>query len=108
MRQVQCGLERLGKALLQVAAHLEAIDNDLDGTDFTIGYFTALDTALQAIDKVRDTADAFERVFLIEVMGRMAGFIALGVGALLVAAGCGNSESGSGAPAATGRGPSAE
>ena len=56
------------------------IDNDLNGTDFTIGYFTALDTALQALDKVRDTADAFERIFLIEVMGRMAGFIALGVG----------------------------
>jgi len=63
------------------------IDNDLSGTDFTIGYFTALDTALQAIDKVRDTADAFERVFLIEVMGRMAGFIALGVGI-----GCGAEE----------------
>jgi 6-phosphofructokinase 1 len=56
------------------------IDNDLNGTDSTIGYFTALDTALQAIDKVRDTADAFERIFLVEVMGRMAGFIALGVG----------------------------
>lgn len=56
------------------------IDNDLNGTDFTIGYFTALDTALESIDKVRDTADAFERIFLIEVMGRMAGFIALGVG----------------------------
>ncbi len=56
------------------------IDNDLAGTDFTIGYFTALDTALESIDKVRDTADAFERIFLIEVMGRMAGFIALGVG----------------------------
>jgi 6-phosphofructokinase 1 len=56
------------------------IDNDLDGTDYTIGYFTALDTAVHAIDKVRDTADAFERIFLVEVMGRMAGFIALGVG----------------------------
>jgi len=56
------------------------IDNDLAGTDYTIGYFTALDTALHAIDKVRDTADAFERIFLVEVMGRMAGFIALGVG----------------------------
>lgn len=63
------------------------IDNDLHGTDFTIGYFTALDTALQAIDKVRDTADAFERIFLVEVMGRMAGFIALGVGI-----GCGAEE----------------
>ena len=63
------------------------IDNDLDGTDYTIGYFTALDTALHAIDKVRDTADAFERIFLVEVMGRMAGFIALGVGI-----GCGAEE----------------
>ena len=63
------------------------IDNDLAGTDYTIGYFTALDTALHAIDKVRDTADAFERIFLIEVMGRMAGFIALGVGI-----GCGAEE----------------
>lgn len=63
------------------------IDNDLAGTDFTIGYFTALDTALQALDKVRDTADAFERIFLVEVMGRMAGFIAVGVGI-----GCGAEE----------------
>lgn len=55
------------------------IDNDLWGTDYTIGYFTALDTALDAIDKIRDTADAIDRVFLIEVMGRMAGFIAEGV-----------------------------
>ncbi len=56
------------------------IDNDLAGTDATIGFYTALDTALDAIDKVRDTAEAFDRVFLIEVMGRKAGFIALGVG----------------------------
>jgi len=56
------------------------IDNDLSGTDYTIGYFTALDTALDAVDKIRDTADAIDRVFLVEVMGRMAGFIAAGVG----------------------------
>jgi 6-phosphofructokinase 1 len=56
------------------------IDNDLYGTDYTIGFFTALDTALDAIDKIRDTADAFDRVFLVEVMGRMAGFIAQFVG----------------------------
>lgn len=55
------------------------IDNDVYGTDHTIGYFTALDTAMDAIDKVRDTAEAFERIFLVEVMGRQAGFIALGV-----------------------------
>jgi 6-phosphofructokinase 1 len=53
------------------------IDNDIYGTDATIGYFTAIETALDSIDKVRDTADAFERIFLIEVMGRNAGFIAL-------------------------------
>lgn len=53
------------------------IDNDIDGTDATIGYYTAIDTALNAIDKVRDTAEAFDRVFLVEVMGRHSGFIAL-------------------------------
>jgi 6-phosphofructokinase 1 len=56
------------------------IDNDLGGTDWTIGFFTALDTALDSIDKIRDTAEAFDRVFLVEVMGRSAGDIALGVG----------------------------
>ncbi|MEJ2720678.1 MAG: ATP-dependent 6-phosphofructokinase [bacterium] len=56
------------------------IDNDLGGTDWTIGFFTAIDTALDSIDKIRDTAEAFQRVFLIEVMGRKAGDIALGVG----------------------------
>lgn len=53
------------------------IDNDIIGTDETIGYDTALNTALEAIDKIRDTADAHERLFLVEVMGRDAGFIAL-------------------------------
>ena len=61
------------------------IDNDLYGTDFTIGYDTAINTAMYAIDKIRDTANAFNRLFLVEVMGRDAGFIALrsgiGVGA---------------------------
>lgn len=56
------------------------IDNDLSGTDETIGYDTALNTALEAIDKIRDTADAHERMFLVEVMGRDAGFIALETG----------------------------
>lgn len=56
------------------------IDNDLGGTDYTIGYFTALDTALGSIDRIRDTAEAFDRIFLVEVMGRMAGDIAQGVG----------------------------
>ena len=56
------------------------IDNDLVGTDETIGYDTALNTAVEAIDKVRDTADAHDRLFLVEVMGRDAGFIALETG----------------------------
>ncbi len=56
------------------------IDNDIYGTDFTIGYDTAVNTALQAIDKIRDTAESHERMFLVEVMGRHAGFIALDVG----------------------------
>lgn len=53
------------------------IDNDLYGTDFTIGYDTAVNTALDAIDKIRDTADSHDRVFFIEVMGRDTGFIAI-------------------------------
>jgi 6-phosphofructokinase 1 len=56
------------------------IDNDVDGTDFTIGFATAIDTALDAIDKIRDTADAFERIFLIELMGRHSGYITLSAG----------------------------
>lgn len=56
------------------------IDNDIDGSDYTIGFFTAADTALDAIDKIRDTADAFERIFIVEVMGRHSGHLALEVG----------------------------
>lgn len=56
------------------------IDNDLYGTDFTIGYDTAVNTAMDAIDRIRDTADSHERVFFIEVMGRDSGFIALNAG----------------------------
>lgn len=53
------------------------IDKDIAGTDFTIGFDTAVNTAVQAIDKIRDTADAHDRLFIIEVMGRDAGYIAL-------------------------------
>jgi 6-phosphofructokinase 1 len=53
------------------------IDNDLNGTDSTIGYDTALNTIIDAVDKIRDTASSHERLFLIEVMGRDAGFLAL-------------------------------
>ena len=53
------------------------IDNDLNGTDFTIGFDTAVNTAVSAIDKIRDTAEAHNRLFIVEVMGRDAGYIAL-------------------------------
>ena len=56
------------------------IDNDINGTDFSIGDNTAVDTALYAIDKIRDTATSLERIFVVEVMGRESGFIALQVG----------------------------
>ncbi|NDV78306.1 6-phosphofructokinase [Dysgonomonas sp. 511] len=53
------------------------IDNDLMGTDLTIGYDTALNTIMEAVDKIRDTASSHERLFFIEVMGRECGFLAL-------------------------------
>ena len=53
------------------------IDNDLIGTDFTIGFSTAVQTAVEAVDKIRDTAESHERMFLVEVMGRHSGYIAL-------------------------------
>jgi 6-phosphofructokinase 1 len=56
------------------------IDGDLFGTDYTIGYDTAINTVIDAVDKIRDTADALDRLFFIEVMGRDAGLIALRTG----------------------------
>ena len=56
------------------------IDNDMYGTDFTIGFDTALNTVVEAIDKIKDTASSHDRTFFIEVMGRDAGFIALHAG----------------------------
>jgi 6-phosphofructokinase 1 len=56
------------------------IDNDIYGTDYTIGYDTAINTAVEAVDKIRDTASSHNRLFFIEVMGRHAGFIALETG----------------------------
>ncbi len=53
------------------------IDNDLFGSDFTIGFDTAVNTALEAIDKIRDTANSHDRVFFVEVMGRHSGYIAI-------------------------------
>ncbi len=56
------------------------IDNDIAGTNFTIGYDTALNTVVESIDKIRDTASSHNRLFFVEVMGRDAGFIALNAG----------------------------
>ncbi len=56
------------------------IDNDVAGTETTIGFDTAVNTALSAIDKIRDTATSHERIFVVEVMGRTRGFLALEVG----------------------------
>src|ERR1700761_9255758 len=56
------------------------IDNDLLGTDFTIGYDTAINTVIDAVDKIRDTAESHDRLFIVEVMGRDCGFIALRTG----------------------------
>ena len=56
------------------------IDNDLFGTDYTIGFDTAINTAVDAVDKIRDTADSHNRLFFVEVMGRDSGFIALNTG----------------------------
>lgn len=64
------------------------IDNDLAGTDFTIGYDTAINTVVDAVDKIRDTAESHDRLFVVEVMGRDSGLIALrsgiGIGAEVV------------------------
>jgi 6-phosphofructokinase 1 len=61
----------------QVVGIPGTIDNDLTGTDFTLGFDTAVNTAVEAIDKIRDTAASHNRLFFIEVMGRRAGWIAL-------------------------------
>ena len=63
------------------------IDNDIHGTDFSIGFDTAVNTAIEAVDKIRDTADSHNRLFFIEVMGRHSGFIALYTG---IGSGAGN------------------
>lgn len=71
------GLTELGFPCIGVPG---TIDNDIPGTDYTIGFDTALNTVLDAIDKIRDTASSHERTFVIEVMGREAGHIALWAG----------------------------
>ena len=71
---------KIMKAGIPVVCIPGSIDNDIYGTDETIGFDTALDTAVDAIDKIRDTADSHERVFVVEVMGREHGFLALSIG----------------------------
>ncbi|MCZ4244646.1 6-phosphofructokinase [Pedobacter punctiformis] len=66
--------ERFGVKVIGIPG---TIDNDLSGSDFTLGYDTAINTVIEAIDKIRDTADAHDRLFFIEVMGRDSGCIAL-------------------------------
>jgi 6-phosphofructokinase 1 len=75
-------LSKHGIKVINIAA---SIDNDIYGTDETIGYDTALNTAVEAIDKIRDTAKSHDRVFVVEIMGREHGFLTVDVG---LAAGC--------------------
>jgi len=72
-----CDLARQGMPVIGIPA---TIDNDIACSDYTIGYDTALNTAMEAIDKLRDTAMSHERCSVIEVMGRKAGYLALNVG----------------------------
>ncbi|WP_409302133.1 6-phosphofructokinase [Peribacillus sp. SCS-155] len=74
------GAEALTKRGFPCVGVPGTIDNDIPGTDFTIGFDTALNTVIDAIDKIRDTATSHERTYLIEVMGRNAGDIALWAG----------------------------
>ncbi|MDR3195351.1 MAG: ATP-dependent 6-phosphofructokinase [Endomicrobium sp.] len=75
-------LSKLGIKVMNIAA---SIDNDIYGTDETIGYDTALNTAVEAIDKIRDTATSHDRIFVVEIMGKEHGFLTADVG---LAAGC--------------------
>lgn len=74
------GAQRLAELGIPVIGVPATIDNDIGGTDFTIGFDTAINTVISAIDRIRDTATSHERMFVIEVMGRLAGDIALWAG----------------------------
>jgi 6-phosphofructokinase 1 len=74
------GAQRLAELGFPVIGVPATIDNDIGGTDFTIGFDTAINTVISAIDRIRDTATSHERMFVIEVMGRLAGDIALWAG----------------------------
>lgn len=65
---------------IQIIGIPGTIDNDINGTDYTLGFDTAVNTAIEAIDKIRDTARSHKRLFFVEVMGRYAGHIALAAG----------------------------
>ncbi|RAI82232.1 6-phosphofructokinase [Macrococcoides goetzii] len=71
------GAQRLNEEGIKTIGIPGTIDNDINGTDFTIGFDTALNTIIEAIDKIRDTASSHERTFIVEVMGRNAGDLAL-------------------------------
>lgn len=72
------GLERLSEEHgIRVIGMPGTIDNDIGGTDFTIGFDTALNTAVEAIDRLRDTAQSHDRLFFVEVMGRHSGYLAM-------------------------------
>ncbi|AVX30337.1 6-phosphofructokinase [Carboxydocella thermautotrophica] len=70
-------LHQLGMPTIGIPA---TIDNDINGTEYTLGFDTAVNTVIEAIDKIRDTATSLERIHVIEVMGRQAGYIALWAG----------------------------
>jgi 6-phosphofructokinase 1 len=77
---LQGALELSKKTNTLIAGVPASIDNDVFGTDETIGFDTAVNTAVNEIDKIRDTAVSLERIFIVEVMGRTRGFLALNVG----------------------------
>ena len=77
---LQGALELSKKTNTLIAGVPASIDNDVFGTDETIGFDTAVNTAVNEIDKIRDTAVSLERIFIVEVMGRTRGFLALTVG----------------------------
>ena len=74
------GASRISKKGISIIGIPASIDNDVSGTDETIGFDTAINTAVDAIDKIRDTATSFDRVFIVEVMGRAHGLLALEIG----------------------------
>ncbi|MEW6524304.1 MAG: 6-phosphofructokinase [Bacillota bacterium] len=74
------GARELGRAGVAVVGIPATIDNDIPGTELSIGFDTAVNTVVEAIDRVRDTATSHERVFVIETMGRDSGFLALAAG----------------------------